>query len=353
VVKAHFPAATQNPASMFLHFNQPIWSHLESLTTAEQGLTAIPLIQGVIGPLNPIGVPLTAAELAQLHAVLGPAQLLPAIPSPSSPVSAQTYDVYRATSQFISADGLTLQFVVVLRDSSSSPRAVAAVPTLRSAVHQVAVSAGATEEGVLSQNAVAYDVSQVSQNDLDRIIPIVALVIALLLGLVLRSVVAPIYLVASVVLSYFAALGLTSIVFVRLGGNDSVDYILPFVLFIFLMALGSDYNILVMRRIREEARCRPLRQAVQMALARTGGTVTAAGLILAGTFGVLLVTSSVTETQEIGLGVAAGILMDTFLVRTLLIPALVVLLGRWNWWPSLLSRRVTEAQPAPPVMQEV
>jgi RND superfamily putative drug exporter len=220
-------------------------------------------------------------------------------------------------------------------------------------VHQVAVSAGATEEGVLSQNAVAYDVSQVSQNDLDRIIPIVALVIALLLGLVLRSVIAPIYLVVSVVLSYFAALGLTSIVFVRLGGNDSVDYILPFVLFIFLMALGSDYNILVMRRIREEAGCRPLRQAAQMALARTGGTVTAAGLILAGTFGVLLVTSSVTETQEIGLGVAAGILMDTFLVRTLLIPALVVLLGRWNWWPSRLSRRVTEVQPAPPVMQAV
>jgi len=138
------------------------------------------------------------------------------------------------------------------------------------------------------------------------------------------------------------------------GGNDSIDYILPFVLFIFLMALGSDYNILVMRRIREEAQVRPLRQAVEMALARTGSTVTAAGLILAGTFGVLLVTSSVTETKELGFGVAAGILMDTFLVRTLLIPALVVLLGRWNWWPSLPSRRASETQPAAaPVMQEV
>jgi RND superfamily putative drug exporter len=354
VVKVHFPAATQNPASVFLHFNQPIWSHLQSLTTTEQGLMANLLVKGVIGPLDPVGVPLTAAELAQLHSLLGPAQALPAIPSSSSPVSTPVYETYRATSQFISADGLTVQFVVILRDTSSSPKAVAAVPTLRSAVHQVAHSAGATQDGVLSQNAFAFDVAQVSQSDLSRIIPIVALVIAMLLGLVLRSITAPIYLVASVVLSYFAALGLTSIVFVRVGGNDSIDYILPFVLFIFLMALGSDYNILVMRRIREEAQVRPLRQAVEMALARTGSTVTAAGLILAGTFGVLLVTSSVTETKELGFGVAAGILMDTFLVRTLLIPALVVLLDRWNWWPSLPSRRASETEPvAPPVMLEV
>jgi RND superfamily putative drug exporter len=118
-----------------------------------------------------------------------------------------------------------------------------------------------------------------------------------------------------------------------------VNFIVPFVLFVFLMALGSDYNILVMRRIREEAEKRPLREAVQEALARTGGTITAAGMILAGTFAVLAVTATNQQNRQFGFGVAAGILMDTFLIRTLLVPALVVLLGRYNWWPARLSRK--------------
>jgi len=103
------------------------------------------------------------------------------------------------------------------------------------------------------------------------------------------------------------------------------------------MALGSDYNILVMTRIREEAETRPLREAVRRAIAATGGTVTSAGLVLAGTFAVLTVAGS-GQAQQIGLGLAAGILLDTFLVRTLLIPSVVVLVGRYNWWPSRLAR---------------
>ncbi len=175
-----------------------------------------------------------------------------------------------------------------------------------------------------------------------RIIPIVALLIALLLALVLRSLIAPLYLVASVALSFLAAWGLVAIIFVHLGESNGVEFILPFILFVFLMALGSDYNILVMRRIREEAQNRPLREAVREAIARTGGTVTAAGIILAGTFAVLAVTSTGDQIRQLGFGVAAGIMMDTFLIRTLLIPALVVLLGRWNWWPS---RLFFQAQP--------
>jgi RND superfamily putative drug exporter len=349
VINAHFPTAIENPASVFLRFGQPVWSHLDSLATAERNLADVPMVRAVVGPLDPEGVALTVSQLAQLHAVLGPAETLPAILPANSPVPLQVYNVYRATAQFISSDGLTVRFVAILRDTSSSPQAVAAIPNLRQAVDRVATTAGATQAGVLSQNAAAFDVAQVSQDDLSRIIPIVALVIVILLGLVLRSGIAPIYLVASVVLSFFAALGLTAIVFVRLGGRDSIDYILPFVLFIFLMALGSDYNILVMRRIREEAGHRPLPQAVLAALARTGSTVTSAGLILAGTFAVLVVTGNADETREIGFGVAAGILMDTFLIRTLLIPALVVLLGRWNWWPSPMSRPAVSAKP--PVAQ--
>jgi RND superfamily putative drug exporter len=114
-------------------------------------------------------------------------------------------------------------------------------------------------------------------------------------------------------------------------------------MFIFLLALGEDYNILVMTRIREEARRLPLREAVSRALSVTGTTVTSAGLVLAGTFVVFGVVAGGgaggSEFRDIAFALALGILMDTFLVRTLLVPSTVVLLGRWNWWPSRMSRK--------------
>ena len=156
-----------------------------------------------------------------------------------------------------------------------------------------------------------------------------------------------IYLVVSVGLSYLASLGLAVLVFELIGGQDGINFVLPFFMFIFIMALGQDYNILVMTRIREEAHHAPIRVAVKRAVEATGTTVTSAGLILAGTFGVLTATGN-AQVQEIGLGLAAGILLDTFLVRTLLVPSVVVLLGRWNWWPSKLSRRGPQRRSRPP-----
>jgi len=112
-------------------------------------------------------------------------------------------------------------------------------------------------------------------------------------------------------------------------------------MFIFLLALGEDYNILVMSRIREEAQRLPLKEAVSRALTATGTTVTSAGLVLGGTFSVFAIVGAQqgsTQFRDVGAGLALGVLMDTFLVRTLLVPSTVVLLGRWNWWPSKMSR---------------
>ena len=148
---------------------------------------------------------------------------------------------------------------------------------MRANVDQVAQAAGASANGVFGQVAFAYDISHISGSDLARIVPIVAILIAILLAIVLRSLVAPIYLVASIVLSYLAALGLVGIIFVHLGGQDGINFILPFLMFVFLMALGSDYNILIMSRIREEAHALPLRDAVARAIGRTGSTITTAG----------------------------------------------------------------------------
>jgi RND superfamily putative drug exporter len=201
---------------------------------------------------------------------------------------------------------------------------------------------------VLGTAAAGYDVSQTSNDDLLHIVPLVMLLIAVLLALVLRSLVAPIYLVLSVGLSYFASLGLAVLIFMRAGGAAGLNFVLPFLMFVFLMALGEDYNILVMSRIREEAQKTSLHEAIAHAVQATGTTVTSAGLILAATFGVAAIAGTTDQIRQLGTGIATGVLLDTFFVRTLLVPSMVALLGRWNWWPSALGRRA-EAAPAPAV----
>jgi putative drug exporter of the RND superfamily len=196
-------------------------------------------------------------------------------------------------------------------------------------------------------------VSQVSDRDLLHVFPVAIIVIAILLALVMRSLVAPVYLIASVAISYLAAFGVSVLLFQDATQSGGLPYVIPFLMFLFLLALGEDYNILVMTRIREEAHHLPLREAVSRALNVTGTTVTSAGLVLAGTFGVLAIVGSGSAGQQnvrtivdVGVGLALGILMDTFLVRTLLVPAAAVLIGRWNWWPSRLSRLRPAAAPA-------
>ena len=297
------------------------------------------------GPLNPNGTVLTGAQLAQLHTELGasPQELAKTAPVPpaDSPVPPDLYDAYVAASRYVADDGNTIQWEVGLQaGNGQSTAAEQAIPGIRSNVTQVATAAGATQSGVAGEASALYDVSDISGSDLRHIIPVAALAIGLVLPLVLRSLIAPIYLIISVVLSYLASLGLAVLIFIKIGGQDGVIFLLPFLMFIFLLALGEDYNILVMTRIREEAHHRPLRKAVVRAVGITGPTVTSAGLVLAGSFVVLAVVGGAATgagVREIGFGLAIGILLDTFVVRTVLVPSTVVLLGRWNWWPSKLS----------------
>ena len=348
LIAAHFPSSTTSRSAVLLKFPTSVWDDPSVLGSAQSGLAGLPEFSRLVGPLNPNGIPLTTDQLTQLHTELGPARALPPLPATAA-VPVQLYDAYRATGQLISPDGHTIQFSVEFAGGDvSKPATLDAVPAMRADVGRVAGSVGASAYGVYGQVAFAADISHISGTDLGRIIPIVALLIALLLAIVLRSLVAPLYLVASIVLSYLAALGLVGIVFVHLGGQDGINFILPFLMFVFLMALGSDYNILIMSRIREEAHELPLRDAVARAIGRTGSTITTAGVILAGTFAVLAVAGGSAgggQIQQIGYGVAAGVLLDTFILRSLLVPSLVVLLGRWNWWPSHLARTVAPGDP--------
>jgi putative drug exporter of the RND superfamily len=338
----YFPQSAANPTTPIFRFSQPVWTDPQVLAKATAELQHSPVFTTVAGPLNPVGVALPPADYTKLYNALGPATRLPAVQPKGSPVPARGYQFYRATAGFVSTDGRTVQFAVGLKAGDpGSTAALNAVPAIRAEVARVAASIGAARSGVGGEAPALYDISSVSNSDLARIIPIAIVAIGILLALVLRSLVAPVYLIASVGLSYLAALGLSVLLFIKLGGDKGLVFFLPFLMFIFLLALGEDYNILVMTRIREEAHRLPLREAVTRAIGMTGTTVTSAGLVLAGTFVVFgLVAggqSGGSQFRDIALGLAAGILMDTFLVRTLLVPSTVVLLGRWNWWPSKIT----------------
>jgi RND superfamily putative drug exporter len=239
----------------------------------------------------------------------------------------------------VSPDGRTLQFSAALRAGpAGSAAAAAAIPAATTVMAGVASASGADAYGVAGQDAAAYDITTAANTSLLLVVPVVLVLILILLGLLLRSLVAPWYLALTVGLSYFASLGFAMLVFVHLGRADGLIFVLPLLLFVFAMALGEDYNILVMSRIREEARNAPtLAAAITRAIGITGGTVTSAGIILAGTFLVLGLAGGRTDAQQLGFSIAFGVLLDTFFVRTLLVPSIATLLGRWNWWPSRLS----------------
>ena len=343
----HFPASSANPTNLIYKLKVPAWDDAQAIAAGEKTLVQSGLFTGVTGPLNPVGaVTLTPAQFSGLHAELaslGPPSQLPTTPPSHLPVPVAAYDVYRAMAQYVSADGWTIQFEAGLKAGDpSSTAAMNAVPAIRHAATAAAATIGASDYGVAGEAPAFYDISQISDSDLIHVIPIAILVIGILLALVMRSLVAPLYLIASVGLSYLAALGLSCLIFIKLAGDGGLTFILPFLMFIFLLALGEDYNILVMSRIREEAHHYPLREAVTRAIAVTGTTITSAGMVLAGTFAVFAIVggrgSGGAQIRDVGVGLALGVLMDTFVVRTVLVPSTVVLLGRWNWWPSRLSR---------------
>jgi RND superfamily putative drug exporter len=353
----HFPRTAANPTVIVLRLRQPAWAAAGAVAAAERQLAGDAVFTSVSGPLNANGTALTAAQYTALHAAYGPPRATQAsAPAQVPQARLAAYRSYRASGSYVSADGRTISFATSLAAGSATSTAAAqAVPAVRAAAARAARAAGATASGVTGQAAFTYDVAQLSGGDLWTVIPIAVAVIAVLLALVMRSLIAPLYLIVSVVLSYFAALGLTVLVFDGAAGQPGLTFILPFLLFVFLLALGEDYNILVMTRIREEAQRLPLREAVGRALSVTGTTVSSAGLVLAGTFGVLAIVGSgsagaqnVRTIVNVGVGLALGVLMDTFLVRTLLVPSAVVLIGRWNWWPSALSRERPAVTPATP-----
>lgn len=224
-----------------------------------------------------------------------------------------------------------------LKYSPYSDRAMDAIPLLRDEIGGAGLVSGAT--------AIEADSRHFAAQDNKLIMPLVLLVVLLVLLLLLRSLVAPLVLMVTVVASFLAAMGASYWVFQNIFGFGGVDEFVPIFVFIFLVALGVDYNIFLMARVREEAAHYGAREGMRRGLIVTGGVITSAGIVLAGTFFVMA-AMPITTLTEIGFAIAVGVVFDALVVRTMLVPALGFLLGDKLWWPSRLTATQGVVKPA-------
>ncbi|MFW2336878.1 MAG: MMPL family transporter, partial [Candidatus Nanopelagicales bacterium] len=238
-----------------------------------------------------------------------------------------------STGDPTTVDGRVL-FSVTLQSPSDSAQAEAVIGNLRTSFESIPDA----QARVGGPTAVAFDINEANLRDRNVIIPTVLIVILIILIILLRAFNAPIILVGTVLLSYFATLGACAIAFNYIFDFPGADPSFPLFAFVFLVALGVDYNIFLLTRVREEALLLGTRQGILKGLTVTGGVITSAGIVLAATFLVLAVLPLVS-LRQIGFAVALGVLIDAFIVRTTLVPALAYDIGKKVWWPSSLSKK--------------
>jgi putative drug exporter of the RND superfamily len=262
-------------------------------------------------------------------------------PSPASqPAAAQS---------FFATDGSAVALTLSLNVDPSSLEARQAVDAISTTATQAqrGTSLGSAQMLVAGQSSTVHDEAIQFGRDFTLVIILVCIAIYVILALLVRSVTAPIYLLATIALSALAAVGITNLVYHDLLGEPLFS-IVPIFAFVFLVSLGEDFNILTISRIREEVQKLGQRRGIATAIALTGGVVSSCGLVMAASFS-RLANNAIVEVAELGFTVVVGILLDTFVVRPLLMPAIATMLGRWNWvWPcSSLWKRIAVEDTAP------
>ena len=240
-------------------------------------------------------------------------------------------------SRYVSPDGTTARIEIVLSDDPYSAAALGMIPKIRTLASESHLRRdGGPRVLVGGPTAVQTDTKASIDRDLSWFVPVSLLAIFLVLVVLLRSLVAPLYLVFSVIVSFGATFGISIFVFQVILSHSGVAYSNGVWMFIFLVALGADYNIFVMSRIREATRQHGLRAGIAVAVGRTGSVITSAGIILAGTFAVLT-TLPLRDLFQLGFAVMLGVLIDTFVVRAFLVPSMVAMFGRWSWRPRTVN----------------
>ena len=330
-----------------------VWHRIADAVARRPALVAVMAIAGLAvlcsGLLStPIGLSQTEQFRVQAESVSGYETLAAHFPSgmtdPTRVIAPTAKDadieraitttpgVVSATPAGVSPDGLS-QWSVVLSAAPASDDAFRTIDALRDSVHRVDSAAL-----VGGSDAQARDASAAAARDRQVIIPAILAVVLIVLFALLRSALAPVILVAVTVLSAVAALGLGGWASVHVFGFPALDNTAPLFAFLFLVALGVDYTIFLVTRAREETIAHGNRQGIIRAVSATGAVITSAGIVLAAVFCVLGVLPLIVLTQ-IGIIVGLGILLDTFVVRTVIIPALFTLIGPRIWWPALRARR--------------
>lgn len=315
----HFPAGSGSP--VYVLVGEDKIADAAEVLAADAGVDGVAVVSAD-SPTGQAGV--TVEDGAPVFAAQGP----PGTPAPSPTVS----------------DGEVLLVGTLLEAADS----LAAEDTIRSLRAEFTSALGEGVALVGGTTAVDVDTNDTSIRDRTVIIPVILLVILLILMLLLRAVLAPVLLILSVILSFGAALGVSALVFNNVFGFPGGDPAVPLYGFVFLVALGVDYNIFLMSRVREESLVHGTRPGILRGLVATGGVITSAGLVLAATFAALGVIP-ILFLAQLAFIVAFGVLLDTFLVRSLLVPAVAYDIGKAIWWPSKLGRHDAAAPPAEPV----
>jgi len=305
-----FPEGQLAPTEIFIETSDSaITDRLEAVEKFSATIAGTPGIYRVSGPTRPFGVTMEPVEAMKFGA-----------------------------ARFISADGSTARVEVLMEGDPYSRDSLDLVQEMR-------LLADASEFGetngarvlIGGESAIQADTKASIDADIKWLAPVSLIAIFLVLVLLLKSIMAPIYLVFSVVVSFGATFGLSVLAFQQIFSHSGVAYANGVWMFIFLVALGADYNIFVMSRIREATKKEGFRDGITTAVGRTGGVVTSAGIILAGTFAVLT-TLPLRDIFQLGFAVMLGVLIDTFIVRALLVPSMAAILGELSWWPRKHSR---------------
>ncbi len=310
----------------------------QNFQQVQAGLSEVSGLAGQISAADPADLPALLSQLQSalyriadsLEGLVGEFNL-----AVESPFSASLLNTY------FSIDRTTARINIALTSSPYAPETVDTIISLRDTV-QESIDASSLEGSnyyIGGESAIRADIMITNDADFGVVVGAAIGGILLVIMILLRGLVAPLYMVATVLLNYGATLGITTWIFTGILDQSGMIYMLPIFIFIVLVALGADYNIFLVSRIREEAHQRPLKEAVTHALANTGGVITSCGIILAGTFATLM-TSSLQMVMQIGAAIAIGVIIDTFVVRALLVPSIAALLGRWNWWPSRIKQQI-------------
>ncbi len=357
IMDESFGAGELAPTNVYVN-TASVDASLVDIDRLTQVIAGVPGVKRVSGPTRPAGqspavdpavlqeaIPRLPAAVREAPPT-GPAAARP--PANVDPRMQAVMDAFFAGRRFISPDGTTARLDVVMEDDPYGIPALERVDDIRSAVRTAAPGTALADAELLvgGPTALQTDAWAAVNRDVSVVGPVVVALIWVILLLLLRSLVAATYLLASVLLSFLAALGISVVIFQNILGHPGVGYQNGVWVFIFLAALGADYNILIMTRVKEEIRARGLVEGIRVAVARTGGVITSAGLILAGTFSILT-TLPLRDIFQLGFAVMLGVLLDTFVVRALLVPSVVLLLRRWNWWPSRVETApASDADPA-------